>query len=88
MESGHGQAVPTGPGQLRCGLGKPTRKIGRVNRGKRGAERSAERATTANTRGHREVLRARRVPADWRRCFFSVQDVTNTVSVNLSLARN
>lgn len=88
MESGQGQAVPTGPGQLRWGRGKPTRKMGSVKRGSSGAESRADRVTTASSSGHSEAFRARRVPADCRRCFFSVQDVTSTVSVNLSLARN
>lgn len=62
--------------------------MGRVKRGSRGAESRAERVTTANSNGHREAFRAKRVPADWRRCFFSVQDVTNTVRVNFNLAKN
>ncbi|TNN84214.1 hypothetical protein EYF80_005541 [Liparis tanakae] len=53
--------------------------MGRVKRGSRGAESRADRVTTASNSGHSEAFRARRVPADWRRCFFSVQDVTNTL---------
>lgn len=62
--------------------------MGRVKRGSRGADNKADRVTTASSSGHREAFRAKRVPADWRRCFFSVQDVTNTVRVNFSLAKN
>lgn len=62
--------------------------MGSVKRGNRGAESRAERVTTASSRGHKEAFRAKSVPADWRRCFFSVQDVTNTVRVNFSLAKN
>lgn len=62
--------------------------MGRVNRGNRGAESRAERVTTASSSGNSEAFRAKSVPADWRRCFFSVHDVTNTVRVNFSLARN
>lgn len=62
--------------------------MGRVKSDSRGAESKAERVITASSRGHKEAFRARRVPADWRRCFFSVQDVTNTVKANFSLAKN
>lgn len=50
--------MPGVPGQERRGLGKPTRKMGRVKRGRRGAERRAERTSSASRSGHSTAFRA------------------------------
>lgn len=83
------QAVtPTGPGQLRIGLGKPIRNIGRLKRGSKGEDRSADSNMRVSTTGKKTMLSVIRVAVDFRRCFFSVHDVKRTVSANCSFETN
>lgn len=89
MVSGHAQAVtPTGPGQLRMGLGKPIRNIGRLKSGSKGEDRRAESAMRAKTIGKKTKLSVIRIVVDFRRCFFSVHEVRRTVSANCNFEIN
>lgn len=80
--------APTGPGQLRIGLGNPIKNIGRVKSGSMGEESSAETAMKASTIGKKTMLSVIKVAVDFRRCFFSVHDVKRTATANCSFEIN
>lgn len=80
--------MPGVPGQERSGLGKPTRKMGRVKRGSRGAESRADSTSSASRRGKSTAFTTSMALVDWRRCLVSVQEVTMTVRAKRSLETN
>lgn len=83
------QAVaPTGPGQLRIGLGNPIKNTGNVKSGSKGEERSAEMAMKVSRIGKKTTLSVIKLAADLRRCFFSVHDVNRIAMANCNFETN
>lgn len=80
--------MPTGPGQLRIGLGKPIKNIGRLKSDSKGEESNEESTMMANTIGKKAMFSVIRVAVDFRRCFFSVHDVKRTVMANCNFETN
>ena len=67
-------------GQDRRGRGKPIRKIGRQNKGRRGADKAAADATMASSTGRKSIDNTRMATVDGCLCLGSVQEVTVRVT--------